>query len=110
MMESRSIVLIIKSIKAKTYIFIFVLAIVVRDGMAKSVRCVMTNKFEVSFKRIEYVRFYIEAKNKTEVRKKIKNCEWDLGEEKVDEIENKSFKINEIKETIENKSFKEEGR
>jgi len=51
--------------------------------------------FEVSFKRIESVRFDIEGKNKKEIKKIIDNSEWDLDSEKVDEVENKCFKIKE---------------
>jgi hypothetical protein len=54
-------------------------------------------EYEVSYKRIEYVRFTISAESKAEVKQKIKNCEWDLDTEKVDEIENKNFKIEEMK-------------
>ena len=53
-------------------------------------------KFEVSFKRIEYIRFNIKAQNKAEVKDMIKTASWCLDDEKIDEIENKAFKITEI--------------
>lgn len=55
-------------------------------------------KFLVEFKRIEYIHFYIEANNKKEVKFVIKNANWDLDSENIDEIENKSFWIDEVKD------------
>ena len=52
--------------------------------------------FEVSFTRKEFCRFKVKAKNKKEVKDIIDNCEWDSGEEKVDEIQNENFMIKEI--------------
>ena len=55
-------------------------------------------KFEVNFKRVESVRFMCEAQNKAEVKDMIKTASWCLDDEKIDEIENKAFKITEIRE------------
>lgn len=55
-------------------------------------------KFEVNFKRVESVRFMCEAESKAEVKDMIKSACWCLDDEKIDEIENKNFKITEIKE------------
>ena len=54
-------------------------------------------KFEVSFKRIEHIRFMIDGESRADIKIKIVNAEWDLDTEKIDEIENKNFKIEEIK-------------
>lgn len=54
--------------------------------------------FEVHFKRIEYCKFSIEADSKKDVKKIIENAEWDLDTEKAYEMENKSFKITEVKQ------------
>lgn len=54
-------------------------------------------RFLVEFKRVEDVHFYIEGESKKEVKEKIKNCEWELGEEQVDNITNKNFHIEECK-------------
>jgi len=62
-----------------------------RNGRGKMIT------YEVSFNRIEFIRFSIDAKSKSEVREIIKKAEWDLDTEKVDEIENTGFKIEEMK-------------
>lgn len=53
--------------------------------------------FELTFQRIEYISTIIKAESKKEAREIVKNCGWDLDSESIDELENKHFKLVEVK-------------